>query len=54
MDWLIASPTAQAYIESFKEFLNAYKIASASYRSGCLEVEFPSGSFKPPLIEAAA
>jgi hypothetical protein len=45
---------AQAYIESFKKFLTAYKIASASYRSGCLEVEFPLGSFKPPLIEAAA
>jgi hypothetical protein len=45
---------AQAYIESFKDFLKAYREASCSYRSGCSDVVFPSGSFKPPLIEAVA
>jgi hypothetical protein len=45
---------AQAYVESFRAFLDAYRVASCSYRSGCGDVDFPSGSFKPPLIEAAA
>jgi hypothetical protein len=46
--------TALAYIDSFREFLKAYRAASCSYRLGCEDVEFPAGSFKPPLIEAAA
>jgi hypothetical protein len=41
---------AKAYEESLREFLNAYKIASTLYRSGVLEVEFPSGSIRPPLL----
>ena len=45
---------ALAYKDSFKIFLDAYRTASASYRLGCADVVFPSGSFKPPLIEAAA
>ena len=50
-----ASPeTAEAYKAAHREFLNAYRLASAAYRSGCYDVEFPPGSFKPPLIEATA
>ena len=45
---------AKAYKAAHREFLDAYRIASAAYRSGCYDVEFPSGSFKPPLIVAAA
>jgi hypothetical protein len=44
----------QEYIESYRKFLDAYRIASAAYLSGCFDVAFPSGSFKPPIIEAAA
>ena len=42
-----------AYIDSFNAFLKAYRSASIAYRSGHLDVEFPRGSFKPPLLEAA-
>ena len=45
---------AKAYKAAFREFLEAYRAASASYLSGCLDVAFPSGSFRPPLIRAAA
>ena len=45
---------AEAYIASLREFLDAYRVASASYRSGCHDAAFPSGSFRPPLIVAAA
>ena len=44
----------QAFREAYKAFLDAYRIASAAYRSGCYDVEFPAGSFRPPLIVAAA
>jgi hypothetical protein len=41
---------AKTYKESLLEFLNAYRIASAYYRSGVLDVAFPAGSIRPPLI----
>ena len=41
---------AREYEQAFKEFLSSYKKASALYRSGVLDAEFPSGSFRPPLI----
>ena len=44
----------KAYRESHKEFLKSYRRASASYRLGDAAAGFPRGSFKPPLIEAAA
>lgn len=45
---------ADDYKEKLIAFLNAYKVASAAYRSGCHDIDFPSGSIKPPLLEAAA
>jgi len=43
--------------ESFKKahraFLDAYRAASAAYRDGAWNTEFPAGSFRPPLIVAA-
>lgn len=41
---------ARLYKESYREFLNAYRIASAHYRMGAWETEFPPGSFKPPIL----
>ncbi len=41
---------AREYNRQFKEFLNAYREASAHYRGGDRNVEFPAGSIKPPLI----
>lgn len=35
----------------FREFLRAYHSASARYRSGEWEVEFPAGTFRPPLLD---
>jgi hypothetical protein len=49
-----SAEAAKAYQEAHREFLNAYRIASQAYRSGCHDVAFPSGSFRPPLIVAAA
>ena len=48
-----APSAAREYRQEFKEFLTAYKAASAAYRSGAHDVEFPAGSFKPPLIYVA-
>ncbi len=45
---------ADAYKREIKEFLTSYKIASAAYRSGAWETEFPLGSIKPPLMNVAA
>ncbi len=41
---------AKEYRESWREFLNQYIPASADYRNGYFEREFPDGSFRPPLI----
>lgn len=35
----------------FREFLRQYHTVSARYRSGAWDVEFPSGTFRPPLLE---
>ena len=40
----------KAYEADYKEIVRAHQIASAAYRSGCLGVEFPPGTFRPPLI----
>jgi len=45
-----SSDAVRIYKESFREFLNAYKIASAHYRMGAWNTEFPVGSIKPPLL----
>jgi hypothetical protein len=39
----------QAYKEELKAFYCDYIIASAAYRSGAYDTEFPYGSIKPPL-----
>jgi hypothetical protein len=39
------------YKAGYQEIVKAYRIASAAYRSGCYEVEFPPGTFRPPLVE---
>jgi len=33
-----------------KEIVKAHRVASAAYRSGCYDVEFPIGTFRPPLV----
>ena len=38
----------------WKEFLGEYRKASAHYRSGVLDMEFPTGSFRPPLIAVSS
>ena len=40
----------RAYKRDWREFLRAYRAASIAYRAGDLTVEFPEGSFRPPLI----
>jgi hypothetical protein len=42
------------YEQEWREFLREYYTASARYRSGEWSVEFPAGSFRPPLIEVYA
>jgi hypothetical protein len=39
------------YDQDWREFLKEYYSASARYRGGEWTVEFPAGSFRPPLIE---
>ena len=41
--------TKRAYEEHWREILTAYREASARFRSGQIDVEFPSGMFRPPL-----
>ncbi len=40
----------ERYKEEWREFLDAYQRASAEYRKGNFAVEFPDGSFRPPLV----
>ncbi len=42
------------YAEEMREYRQAYAEASAWYRLGDYEIEFPEGSFKPPLLKIAA
>jgi len=41
-----------AYLKHRKAFLAAYRVASARYLAGEPNVEFPRGSFRPPIIKA--
>jgi len=45
---------ALEYKESWQAFLDQYYYASGMWIEGVTEVEFPSGSFRPPLIRVAA
>jgi len=38
------------YEVEYKEVAQAHRIASAAYRSGYYDVEFPTGTFRPPLV----
>ena len=38
------------YRRDWREFRKAYRAASIAYRAGDLGVEFPDGSFRPPLV----
>jgi hypothetical protein len=42
--------TRKAYERDWREFLKAYRTASIAYRAGAFAVEFPDGSFRPPLV----
>lgn len=42
----------EAYKAAYQEIVRAHRIASSAYRSGCYDVEFPAGTFRPPLIKA--
>jgi hypothetical protein len=41
---------AKAYKRTWRQFLNQYIPASADYRNGHFDREFPSGSYRPPLV----
>ena len=41
---------AKEYEEKWKKFRDAFIEASADYRNGMLDREFPEGSYRPPLI----
>ncbi len=45
-----AHERARQYKEEFTVFLNTYRAASAMYRSGVHDTQFPDGSIRPPLI----
>jgi len=38
-----------AYRDKVREVMNAYVPASVAFRSGCFDVEFPPGTFRPPI-----
>jgi len=40
----------KAYEAEYKEIVKAHRTASAAFRSGCFDVEFPPGTFRPPLV----
>jgi hypothetical protein len=40
----------EIYEVEYREIVKAYRLASAAYRSGCYDVEFPKGTFRPPLV----
>ncbi|MDJ0761340.1 MAG: hypothetical protein QNJ97_00005 [Myxococcota bacterium] len=44
----------EEYREALRDFLDQYWYASGMWQRGILDVSFPSGSFKPPDIRAAA
>ena len=42
--------TAKEFKKQWREFMNQFIPASADYRNGCHEREFPEGSYRPPLV----
>ena len=44
----------RAFKQEHRAFLDAYRQASIHYRQGHFDIEFPRGSFRPPLLVAAA
>jgi hypothetical protein len=40
----------KTYEAEYRETVKAHRQASAAYRSGCYDVEFPKGTFRPPLV----
>jgi len=44
---------AREYEKRLRGFLEQYYYASGMWMEGVLDVKFPAGSFKPPLIQAA-
>ena len=43
--------TAKEYKKRWRVFRDAYIQASADYRNGVFDRDFPDGSFRPPLVE---
>ena len=43
-----------AYRDKLRDVLRAYVPASIAFRSGCYDVDFPSGTFRPPLTKPIA
>ena len=45
----------QAYLASYRDFCAAYEVASAEFRRGRLDTEFPAHAFRPPtwLIDSS-
>ena len=45
----------QAFVEGFREFVGAFREASARWREGCSDVQFPPWSYPPgrPLVRVA-
>ena len=41
---------AKEYKKQWRKFMDLYIEASADYRRGYFEREFPSGSYRPPLV----
>jgi putative transposase len=40
----------EEYRSAYNEIVCAHRIASAAYRNGSFDIEFPPGTFRPPLI----
>ena len=40
----------EIYEVEYREIVKAHRLASVAYRSGCYDVEFPIGTFRPPLV----
>ena len=40
----------EIYEVEYREIVTAHRVASAAYRSGHYDVEFPVGTFRPPLV----
>jgi hypothetical protein len=47
---ILGTQPRRQYRRDWQEFREAYRAASIAYRAGDLAVEFPDGSFRPPLV----